>query len=297
MPAAAGQFPPPATVRARPLCNRTRVRKEYLMQTTEPRWRERLQRIQSRVDAIRMPRQEGHEPSQDHEWCEVVIDGSRRQIRFHDYHEIYRIPGLYEKLFYEKLKCCSPARVARLLTEVLRDFGPAPEELKVLDVGAGNGMVGEELAALGASAVYGIDIIPEAKQATLRDRPEIYKDYFVADLTDLPEPIEERLRRADLNCLTTVAALGFGDIPPKAFAKALDLLATPGWTAFNIKEDFLNERDGAGFSRLIRQLTRDEVIQVQAYRRYRHRLSMTGKPLHYVAMIARKLKDVPDCFL
>ncbi len=100
------------------------------------------------------------------------------------------------------------------------------------------------------------------------------------------------MRRLDANCLTTVAALGFGDIPPQAFVKALDLIATPGWLAFNLKEDFLRERDTSGFSRLIRRLNRDGYIQTLCYRRYQHRLSVTSEPLHYVAVIARKLKDL-----
>jgi hypothetical protein len=111
-------------------------------------------------------------------------------------------------------------------------------------------------------------------------------------LTDPPEADEENLRRTDANCLTTVAALGFGDIPPLAFAKALDLIATPGWLAFNLKESFLREQDVSGFSRLIRRLNRDGYIQTLCYRRYQHRISIIGEPLFYVAVIARKLKDL-----
>src|SRR5436305_13260775 len=47
---------------------------------------------------------------QDAEWCWVKIeDGPKRRIRFHDYPEIYEIPGLYERLFYDELRCDSPA--------------------------------------------------------------------------------------------------------------------------------------------------------------------------------------------
>jgi SAM-dependent methyltransferase len=258
----------------------------------EPCWLSRMNEIPTPVDEIRMPSVQGL--PQDREWCEAVMNGRRRRLRFHDYGELYRVPGLYEKLFYECLECCSPSRVASLLEDVMTDFEANPEELRVLDVGAGNGMVGDELAARGAERIVGVDIIQEARDAADRDRPDVYGDYLVTDLTDLPEAQEERLRRENFNCLTTVAALGFGDIPPKAFAKALDLTTTPGWLAFNIKEDFLNERDSTGFCRLIRQLCRDEVIQIQAYQRYRHRLSVTGEPLYYVAVVARKLKDLPD---
>ena len=82
---------------------------------------------------------------QDEEFCEVKIDGTWERIRFHDYDKIYSLPGLYEALFYRKLKCCSPSRVVGLLDDVMSDFPQDPTDLRVLDVGAGNGMVGQEL--------------------------------------------------------------------------------------------------------------------------------------------------------
>ena len=51
-----------------------------------------------------------------------------------------------------------------------------------------------------------------------------------------------------------------------------------------------------GFSGLIRRLNRDGYIQTLCYRRYQHRISVSGEPLFYVAVIARKLKDL-DCEL
>ena len=60
----------------------------------------------------------------------------------------------------------------------------------MLDIGAGNGMVGEQLVDMGAEQVGGVDIIEEAAQALERDRPGIYKDYDVADLTNLPPMVE-----------------------------------------------------------------------------------------------------------
>lgn len=242
--------------------------------------------------AIRLPDVKGLD--QDEEWCEYLDDGHWRRVRFHDYHEIYDQPGLYEALFYDRLECCSPKRVVGQLNEVLEDHPVSPEDLKVLDLGAGNGMVGEELKDAGVEKVVGVDIIPEAKSAALRDRPEVYEDYVVTDMTDIPEPVEEELRKQGLNCLCTVAALGFGDIPSAAFLNALDLIDTPGWIVFNIKEDFLDDNDDAGFSGLIKCLCDDGIIRLEAYRRYPHRRAVSGKPLHYVAVVATKRKDVPD---
>ena len=258
-------------------------------------WQNRLEQLDSEVEEIRLPNAvDGVD--QDEEWCEIVVKGEKRRIRFHDYSDVFRICGLYEELFYDHLQCCSPSYIVNLLENVAHEYGEQPDKFRVLDVGAGNGMVGDELQALGVQSIVGIDIIPAAKEAASRDRPDIYDDYFVTDLTDLPEVKEEKLRQTNANCLTTVAALGFGDIPPFSFAKALHLIATPGWLAFNLKESFLREQDESGFSRLIRMLNRDGYIQTMCYRRYQHRISITGEPLFYVAVIAKKLKDL-DCGL
>src|SRR3954466_2364583 len=111
---------------------------------------------------------------QDVEWCRVTVGGETREIRFHDYHEIYAVPGLYEFLFYERLRCCSPRVVRELLEQELQSEDVDPATLRVLDLGAGNGMVGGQLADLGARSITGIDLIPEAAAAARRDRPGVY---------------------------------------------------------------------------------------------------------------------------
>lgn len=235
----------------------------------------------------------GGELDQDQEWCEVAFNGSRRRIRFHDYGEIFALPGLYEQLFYDQLRCTSPQTVVGLLSEQLTSDGAHAGHLTALDVGAGNGMVGEELRSIGVSSVTGVDLIPEAAVAAHRDRPGIYADYRVVDLTELPESSRKELEARRFNCLTCVAALGFGDMPPAAFAAAYDLILPGGWLAFNIKEDFLDGGSDSGFSGLIRTLVDHQAIEVRAQKRYRHRLSIAGDPLHYVATVAVKRDGRP----
>jgi predicted TPR repeat methyltransferase len=225
---------------------------------------------------------------QDAELCEVTLDGTKRRIRFHDYDEIYRVPGLYEHLFYDVLDCKSPDTVCALLNEQLQAGGFDPKDLTVLDLGAGNGMVGECLTAMGCGTVVGVDILQEAADAAERDRPGAYAEYVVGDLTDPSPDVREAFGRYRFGVMTTVAALGFGDVPPDAFAYAFDHLVPGGWLAFCIKEDFLADEEPSGFSQLIQQLIADGTLEVFAERRYRHRLSAQGEPLHYVAMIARK---------
>lgn len=234
---------------------------------------------------------------QDEEWCEAVVDGKRVRIRFHDYHLIYEVPGLYEQLFYDMLKCSSPRVVRNLLARVMAEQGMEPGDLRVLDVGAGNGMVGEEIRDLGAATIHGVDIIEEAALAARRDRPDVYDDYLIADLTRLTLDQRDALVAEDLNTMTTVAALGFGDIPPAAFTAAFNLIGTPGLLVYNIKEDFVSADDASGFRRLIKRMIAQEVIVSLAEEHYRHRLSVSGEPLQYVAFVARKLSDIPESWV
>jgi SAM-dependent methyltransferase len=234
---------------------------------------------------------------QDHEWCRVTVDGKTRDIRFHDYDEIYKIPGLYEFLFYERLKCCSPEVVCSLLEEELDAEGADPADLRVLDLGAGNGMVGEELAEMGVRSIVGIDLLPEAAAAAERDRPGIYDAYHVCDLTQLSDDVREQLRSRRFNSLVTVAALGFGDIPPLAFAEAFNLVANGGFVAFNIKEHFLDDGDPTGFSRLIGKVLETGIVEQRAEKVYTHRLATNGDELNYVAIVGIKRSDIPAALI
>ena len=237
---------------------------------------------------LHLPATAGAGLDQDSEWCEVDTADGRRRIRFHDYAEIYAIPGLYERLFYDELRCQSPVVVRGLVERVLRDQDAEAEDLVVLDLGSGNGMVGEQLAEAGAGTIVGIDILPEAAEATERDRPGVYDDYRVVDLTESSEEVDAALDAAPFNCLTSVAALGFGDIPPAAFERAFDAIADDGLVAFTIRDRFLDDEDESGFSALIAGMLGSGAIEPLAEQRYDHRLAVTGEPLTYQAYVARK---------
>lgn len=239
---------------------------------------------------VRLPDVPAGTLDQDAEWCEVQNpDGSFERLRFHDYDKIFGTPGLYERLFYDELECTSPRTVRELLRGVCAEQDIDPEDLVVLDVGAGNGMVGEELAAMGARTIVGVDILEEAALATERDRPGLYEDYRVVDLTALEDEDHAALDAHDFTCMASVAALGFGDIPPKAFEQAFDFLADDGLVAFTIKDRFLDAvKDNSGFGALLHDLHAAGRLEMLVEHRYQHRLSVAGDPLHYVACVGRK---------
>ncbi|MGH3519770.1 MAG: class I SAM-dependent DNA methyltransferase [Haloechinothrix sp.] len=226
---------------------------------------------------------------QDSEWCLVEHEGGWRKIRFHNYAEIYGIEGLYERLFYEILKCNSPRTVCGMLEVELTRAGTDPGELRVLDLGAGNGIMGEELVGAGVASVVGVDIIPEAREAAMRDRPGVYAEYHIVDMTALSEQQRAELSRHRFTALTCVAALGFGDIPPDAFRESFNLVDAGGWVAFTIKDSFLSDQDPSGFAGLIKSAIADGRLEVRSSESYQHRLATTGEPLYYQAVIGRKV--------
>jgi SAM-dependent methyltransferase len=246
---------------------------------------------------IQFPPAQGHDLSQAEAYFYITEGENRTKLRFHDYDAIYNRPGLYEQLFYDRLQCTSPQKVCELLQHSLANERKSCSELRVLDLGAGNGMMAEAIRRVGAARVVGVDIIPEARDAAYRDRPTVYDDYWVADFTALTGAQREELQEWNFDCLTSVAALGFGDIPPAAFFEALRLVATGGWVAFNIKETFLDHGDDTGFSRFVRELIFSKYLQVYRLERYVHRVSMEGLPLSYYALVGRVTAPVPADFL
>ena len=246
---------------------------------------------------IQFPPQDAHDLEQD-EVTFFLIEGDRKlRLRFHDYDQIYLRPGLYEQVFYDRLKCTSPKKVGEILKRTLDASEQNFTELRVLDLGAGNGIMGEVMKGYGVARLIGVDIIPEAKDACYRDRPSIYDQYYVADFTHLKPELIDEISDWSIDCLTSVAALGFGDIPPSAFFQALCFVNTGGWVAFNIKETFLDKSDMSGFSRFIRELIFSEYLDIYHMERYRHRLSMEGTPLFYFALVAQKMAEIPEDFL
>jgi hypothetical protein len=88
-----------------------------------------------------------------------------------------------------------------------------------------------------------------------------------------------------------LAALGYNHICTSAFVNAFNLLDDETWVAFNIKDRFLSEEDDSGFGQILGAMM-DESLSVRQNKRYCHRLSLTGEPLHYNAIVGKKEKEM-----
>jgi predicted TPR repeat methyltransferase len=247
---------------------------------------------------IRFPSVDTQSLGQDEAYFTLVApDGSQTELRFHDYDAIYSVEGLYEQLFYDRLKCQSPEKVVSILRHAMSGEPWLFNELRVLDLGAGNGMVGEVLQKHGVARIVGIDISEPAATAVQRDRPGVYDEFYSMDMSSMMPEQHEELSGWRFNCMVSVAALGFGDIPVRVFAEAYNLVEDGGWVAFNIKETFLDNRDTTGFSVFIKNLILSEYLHIYHMERYRHRLSMDGRPLYYFGVACRKSGAIPDSMI
>lgn len=241
---------------------------------------------------VRFPANRPHSLQQEEAYFYLDEEDGTKRICFHDYHELYAREGLYEQLYYQRLKCRSPHKVAQILGAALNARSDRPSELRVLDLGAGNGIMGEILASMGPARVVGVDILDSASEACKRDRPGVYDAYYVTDLADLSNEVRCELAEWRFTCLTCVAALGFNDIAPAVFIEGYNLIQPEGWIAFNIKETFLQDSDRTGFATLIRNLLLDNTMQISHIERYCHRLSIDGSPLFYYAVVGQKRANI-----
>lgn len=228
---------------------------------------------------------------QNEEWIIFHAEGRKKKIYLHDYARLYQTPGLYEEVIHKRLKCNSPQVVCGLLKAELEKEGKGFENCRILDFGAGNGIVGgflqEEMVC---NALVGVDLIPEALEAALRDRPGTYDHYYLMNLSQ-PKAFEEmQLNAWNFNVLITVGALGFKDIPTRAFINAFNIIEDDALVVFNVRDKFFLEDDKSGFRGLLDSMVGDSLELLQK-KRYCHRLSVSGEELYYYAIVGKKLKQ------
>jgi SAM-dependent methyltransferase len=240
--------------------------------------------------AVRSPLvlQSAYEPD---EFCEVLINGEWRRFRVGDQRSLLEHPGLYEQLM-NQLECTTPQRAAAIFGEVLFDWFGSPSELRVLELGAGNGLMAAELRQLGAGAVMGIDHRPEASAAARRDRPWAYDYYLLGKLTARKASLRRNVAKFSPNCLVMLAGDADELIDASAFAAAWDVLPCNAWAIFSMSDTAPTDGRQAKFQQVLRELTEQGCIQMECYRRYVHRITMGGVPVCHVLFVARKLQPM-----
>ncbi len=191
-----------------------------------------------------------------------------------------------------KLEEKSHIVLSSLLNDRVTKTGGNMEDLVVLEVGAGSGMVGKALADLGVKSIVGIDIVPEAAEAAKREYPGVYENYYIENLIDLSETTQEALTSRGFNCIVCGSALGFNHIPAQAWAKAFNAIAPNSWVAFNVQKKRWEDEGETSFLGWHPWVGEKEIFEMTETHEYQHRFYLDGRPLYYVAIIGKKLGNI-----
>jgi hypothetical protein len=226
-------------------------------------------------------------PEADGEYV-ALGDGSGGEeiVHLHDYARIYNVPGLYEHIVQDMLGCTSPQVVVDGFADALAQLGLDPAELVLLDLGAGTGLVGELVSALGVRDVVGFDALAAARTACLRDRPGVYRDYLVGDLAAPNSDLLDRLRRHRPTGLISAGAFGGTHAPPAALQNAISLLPTRAPVVFTIDERWTQTDEVGGFRGALAEWFGSDRLTPLSRSRFQHRVSTTGSPIHYELVVA-----------
>jgi SAM-dependent methyltransferase len=233
--------------------------------------------------------EDGAERAPDEEAFTVRFESGRKQrIELHDYDRMYAIAGLYEEVVQRRLRCASPAKLADVLLRVAEMQGRAPHLLRVLDIGAGNGLVGEELRARGVQVLVGTDSARRARDAANRDRPGLYASYVVADANGQPAELGTLVRELGINCIVCAGALGFEHIEAHSLAELWDLLPHGAMFALTVHEQLAQPGASDVGDELELLRAGHAGTEIVVSERFQHRIKVGGGAIYYLSIGARK---------
>jgi predicted TPR repeat methyltransferase len=225
------------------------------------------------------------------DWVEFGPPDARERVAFHDYAALYAVPGLYDRVFRDELGMCSAQRVVGLYGQALERLHRPPAAERVLDLGAGNGMGGEELRRIGVGRVLGLDLEPRAREAASRDRPGAYDDYLVGDLCGPEDGTLAGLAAFAPTAVLALSALGPGHAPPAVLDRAIGLLPAGGLFGFAVTPTLLAGSDdpvgiATGYPEFLRELFADRADEL-ARDAYVHRRRTDGSDDLGAAFVGR----------
>lgn len=208
--------------------------------------------------------------------------GRNVETGLHDYAALYQVPGLYEATYFVRLG----GRAPHLLVEALAEVVPRPERpgLQVLDVGAGTGVVGEQLAAVGFRRIAGTDVEPASEWAVSRDRAGLYQELRTMDLTGLSDDDLRWLRTPAPQVATIAGAIGFGHLPVDALAALTRVLPDGGLLALTIAHGFEHDPELADHATLLL----GPAYRLRARRQGLHRQTAEGARLDIAALVLER---------
>lgn len=156
-------------------------------------------------------------------------NGDEKTVRSWDYGTIYSIPFLYQKLFCDLLGY----KGFQVLSELIFKYVPKRfQNLRVLDVACGNGLMGKYLrdhSPLKIENIVGTDISPEGIEALHRDYPNVYNTAFIFN----DKNNFEQLQGFTFNCLSICG--GANQVKLEEIKKYISFLNEGAYLTFNLR--------------------------------------------------------------
>ena len=110
----------------------------------------------------------------------------------------------------------------------------ADRSARVLDAGAGTGMVGEELARLGFRHITALDLSPGMLKTA--NEKSVYEELVVGELG---KPLDFETGRFD--AATCIGTLTIGHAPPESLDELVRVTKAGGAIVFSMRTDYLTE--------------------------------------------------------
>ncbi|CAH3132375.1 unnamed protein product [Pocillopora meandrina] len=120
----------------------------------------------------------------------------------------------------------------KALKEVYQD--KPMDQIKIIDAGAGTGLIGVELKKLGYTNLCALDI--SAEMLTEAKKKEIYTEFICTSLNGQPIP---QIKSGQFDALICGGALMTGRISSSAFVEMIRMVQTDGVLCFNIIKEEL----------------------------------------------------------
>ena len=165
-----------------------------------------------------------------------------------DTHELYRDwADTYDKTMLEGLGYLSPRLVSRLLADHVSD-----KTMPVLDVGAGTGLAGLELAGLGFTRIDAIDY--SADMLAVAAQRAIYTNLIEADLA---KPLD--IADATYGAAVCTGTFTHGHVGPSCLAELFRTIRPGGLFAFSINTGVWVDQ---GFERELSRLEKTGAVRL-----------------------------------
>ena len=155
----------------------------------------------------------------------------------------------YDEDSIDKFGYVAPRRAAEELSRHAQEQG-FPTDIRIADIGAGTGLVGQELLALGYSRILALDYSPE--MLTIAKTKGCYQELHCVDLLDSLDKLHENTN-LEAGCFD--AAVSVGTFTPnhvgiEVLDTVIALVKAGGLLCLTLREDFVLDSTNGFLARL-----------------------------------------------